>query len=324
MAVATKPWHLAVAFAVLGVGSSATTVIPCTTVVVALFVEQRAKALALAMTGFSVGGVGVAPVIAAVVHTHGLSTCAPWLALAYVVLVGGPGTVFVSSKCTSPVAARQPLAIAEPATAGLRSPLADVPYRQAVASWTFVVLAGSCAVLMGNQMGPQVHLVRLGTERGIDNPVLLITVLAMSSLVGRLVGGLIMGRVLTADFLAALGIVQAGALVLLATSTSTLGVAAGASLFGVCVGNLGVVMPLLLVERYGLTDYSRVFGLHQLAVNLGMAAGPGLVGWMRNETGTYPMPMLLLATASVASAVLVVVIVRPRYPRPVSIASRRA
>jgi MFS family permease len=323
VAVGTQPWHLAAALAVLGVGSSATTVIPCTTVIVALFDEQRTKALALTMTGFSVGGVAVAPVVAAVVHSHGLSTCAPWLALAYVVLVGGPGTAFVSSRYASTAASPRVVAVADAAAAGLPSPVRDVRYRQAVASWTFVVLAGSCAVLMGNQMGPQVHLVRLGTERGLDNPVLLITVLATSSLVGRLVGGVILSRVLTVDFLAALGIVQAGALVLLGTSTSTWGAAAGASLFGICVGNLGVVMPLLLVDRYGLTDYSRVFGLHQLVVNLGMAAGPGLVGWMRDEAGTYPIPMLVLATASAASAVLIVAVLRPSHARPAPRARRR-
>ena len=322
VAIAKEAWHFALAFGLVGVGVSASTVIPCTAVVVELFSEQRARALAVTMTGFSVGGIGVAPVIGLVVHREGLSTSAPWLGLAYAILVGGLGAVCVSSRRHLPRSSRAKHTTTDVHSRVEQPDVVSHPRPHRPIKWlTFSVVAGTSGVLMGNQMGPQVHLVRLGTERGMERPFLLLTVLALSSLTGRLVGGLFMGRVPTVDFLVGLSILQAVALVLLGLPAGKFGVAAGASIFGICIGNLGVVMPLLLVEQYGLADFSRLFGIHQLAANLGMAAGPGLVGWMRREAGAYQMPMVLLAVASLGCAALIHITFRP--PRRSHVAGTR-
>jgi MFS family permease len=309
VSVVDDPTLLAVAFGLVGVGGCATSLLPITVVIVRLFVQDRARALALTMTGFSVGGVGVVPLLSWLVHTYGVRTCAPWLAAAYLVLVGLPGALYVSSE---KAAAPDGPATSSGAQPGKKlippnASLAGVPYRDAVRSGVFLVLSGTCAVLMANQMGPQVHLVRMGAEKHIDNPVVLITILAGSSLAGRLVGGLVMARTEATMFFAGLGVVQAAALVLLAAPTGTAGAVLGAGFFGVCIGNLGVVTPLLLVERFGLLDYPRILGLHQLVINLGMACGPSVLGTLHGRLGGYALPLFAMASASLACAVVIAI-----------------
>lgn len=308
------PTLLAVAFGLVGVGGCATSLLPITVVIVRLFVHDRARALALTMTGFSVGGVGVVPLLSWLVHTYGVRACAPWLAAAYLVLVGLPGALFVSSDRGAASSGQATRSEVQPERQRIRpdAALVGVPYRDAVRSSVFLVLTGTCAVLMANQMGPQVHLVRMGTEKHIDNPVVLITVLAGSSLAGRLVGGLVMARTDTTMFFAGLGVVQAAALVLMAAPTGTAGAVLGACCFGVCIGNLGVVTPLLLVERFGLGDYPRILGLHQLVVNLGMACGPSVLGTLHGRLGGYPLPLFTMALASLACALVIAIRFRAR------------
>jgi predicted MFS family arabinose efflux permease len=117
----------------------------------------------------------------------------------------------------------------------------------------------------------------------------------------------VMARTEATMFFAGLGVVQAAALVLLAAPTGTAGAVLGAGFFGVCIGNLGVVTPLLLVERFGLLDYPRILGLHQLVINLGMACGPSVLGTLHGRLGGYALPLFAMASASLACAVVIAI-----------------
>lgn len=59
-----------------------------------------------------------------------------------------------------------------------------------------------------------------------------------------------------------------------------------------------VLIPVLLVEAFGVRDYAGIYSANQLLATLGIAAGPILMGVLRDATGGYATPLLLAAGAS--------------------------
>ena len=74
-------------------------------------------------------------------------------------------------------------------------------------------------------------------------------------------------------------------------------------MFGLTVGNLLMLHPLLLAERFGVRDYGRIYSRSQLVATLGVAAGPALLGLLRGAQGDYAAAFLLAAGSSVLAAV---------------------
>ncbi|MCW2613266.1 MAG: major facilitator superfamily protein [Frankiales bacterium] len=127
---------------------------------------------------------------------------------------------------------------------------------------------------------------------------------AIGSLSGRLLGRVVLSRTSTSGFFRLLLLVQAGALVVLALGRGT-GVLLGAALvFGLTIGNVLLVHPLLLAEVFGLRDFARVLSASGLVATGGIACGPLVVGLLRDSTGSYTAGYLAAASASLLGAVL--------------------
>jgi MFS family permease len=69
-------------------------------------------------------------------------------------------------------------------------------------------------------------------------------------------------------------------------------------LFGVTIGNLSVLIPLVIVELFGLTDYPRIYALSQFGTSLGTAGGPAVLATLHSGFGSYRVPLLILASVS--------------------------
>jgi MFS family permease len=83
------------------------------------------------------------------------------------------------------------------------------------------------------------------------------------------------------------------------------GLAAGTVLFGITIGNLTVLIPLVVVELFGLTDYPRIYAVSQFGASVGTAGGPAVLAWLHSGFGSYRWPLLILAGISVAASVAV-------------------
>ena len=137
-------------------------------------------------------------------------------------------------------------------------------------------------------MGAISQLVKLATERAGDHTgTRVVSVLAACSVVGRLSGGAIVTRFSTYRFaMVALGM-QAIGLSVLAFAHSSAAVLGGAALFGLGIGNVLLLHPLLLAEVFGVRDYARIYGRSALFVAAGNAIGPLSMGWLRDHGGGY-------------------------------------
>jgi MFS family permease len=300
-------WQLYLVFTVFGCGFSAASFLPGTAVIVARFDQDRAKALAVALTGASVGGVVVAPLLAHILDASGLAAAAPWLALSYVVLGGGPVVAVIRGQLAGHPASGD----AEPGRAGRPAP--GVSYAQAVRSAAFILATVCFAVLMATQTATQVQIVSIGSAMGVRGAEVAVSIMAFATLAGRLAGTLVLNRVPVVLFAAVIGFLQGASFAALALLPGLFGLTVGAVLFGITVGNLSVLIPLVVVELFGLADYPRIYAVSQFGGSLGAAGGPALLAALHSGFGTYRVPLLILAALAAAAAAATI---RLRPPEP--------
>ncbi|MBW3575950.1 MAG: hypothetical protein KY450_14135, partial [Actinobacteria bacterium] len=59
------------------------------------------------------------------------------------------------------------------------------------------------------------------------------------------------------------------------------------AVFGLSVGNVLLLQPVVLSEVFGVRDFSRLYARSQLIGTAGIAAGPILVGVLRDVANGY-------------------------------------
>jgi cyanate permease len=178
-----------------------------------------------------------------------------------------------------------------------------VPFAEAVRTRFYLAVTFGYVLVLGSQVGAIQQLVRLTEERTDKATASFATlVLAATSVVSRLVGGRVVTRLPMTQVTVALSAVQMVALAGIAFASSTAALFGAIVLFGATVGNLLMLQPLLIAERFGVLDYPRIFSRSQFASMFGTAGGPLLLGLLRDEAGGYRTSYLVAAACSLVGA----------------------
>jgi predicted MFS family arabinose efflux permease len=294
---------------VFGVGWSASSLVPVTTIVTRWFVHRRAMAIAVVSSGLSVGGVVLTPLAAWLLDTRGLAGGMPLLGLAFVV-----GIVPITLAFVRDDPARLGLSVEGAAPAGpARSAAGAVAsVAAAVRSRFFLWSTAAYLLIMLAQGGGIGHLFELAGERTDDaTAAVAVSILAGTSVVARLVGGWLATRRSVRRLTIGLCALQCASLVLLSQAADRFGLVAGAVLFGVTVGNLPVLQPLLIIEAFGVGRYAEIFARAQVPTTVGLAIGPVVLGLVHDATGGYAGSYLLAATAAAGAGVLMATLAGP-------------
>ena len=156
------------------------------------------------------------------------------------------------------------------------------------------------------QVGGIAHQYGLARETLSESQTALaVAILPVMSIIGRLLGGWIVGKVAIKQFALFIMGLQILALVMLASGTGVWGLCIGLALFGCTVGNLLMLQPLLIAEAFGLREYARIFSVANLMSSWGTAAGPAVMGYvfaLNNEQ--YGGAYLFAAAAAALGLVL--------------------
>lgn len=295
-------WQVYAAYAVFGVGFAACGLVPSSTLVARWFHRRRSVALSVSSTGLSAGGILLTPLASALIDGVGFEEAMRWLALAFV-----GGVVPVTALLLRP----------DPASVGLHpdgdavvegaAPVAltGTPYGEAVASRLFrrITLAWTLALLA--QVGGMAHVFSLVDGRVDDDAAALsVSVLAAASMVGRLVGGGLLTRVDVRVASLCWLVVQAVGLLTLGSLDGRAALLVASAVFGLSVGNILLLQPIVLAEVFGVRDYARVYGTSQLITTAGVATGPLLLGILRDLTDGYAAAYLAAVATSIAATVV--------------------
>jgi MFS family permease len=291
------PWQLFAAFLVMAFGWAAMSLGAITNLLGLWFDRRRGLAISVALNGASFAGIVVAPSLALLTASIGF-TQAVLLAVAAMVVILTPLTLLWIDRPRH-------------LEAGAEAPSA----RKAEARWTkalalrslhFWGVTGTFAIALLVQVGFIVHQVAfLEPMLGRAQAGVALGVTAGMALLGRIGLGVIIDRLdqrlATAMSLAS----QAAALLILTQTTSSVALLAACAIFGASVGNV-ITLPSLIVQReFEAASFGLLVGLSTAICQVVYAAGPGLLGLLRDLTGGYALPFCICAGLDLAGAAII-------------------
>jgi MFS family permease len=296
----TEPWQLVALYIVMAPGWNATSVAPIAATVGQWFDRKRGLALNLALSGATVAGLAVTPVLLAAIPALGFAKAERLLVLIGIVIAAGTVALFVRRGPLSP-------------RATTARPKRLAPLRQ----WHFWSISAPFAFVLLSQVGFLTHLVPLvsaRTEGGgppID-PALAVGINAAMALVGRLVLGLVIDRLEPRRASAICFLVQVGAIAVLAYAHAPLLVYGACAVYGLSVGNNITLSPMIVQREYTLDQFPAIVALSTAVVQTLYAFGPGLLGILRDASGGYGLPLTVCMGLNLAAAVLILTGARRR------------
>ena len=294
-------WQLYLVDALLAVGNTCCFLVPCTTVVTRWFHRRRSVALSIASTGISVGGLVFTPLASILIDDLGISRASVILGAVWVAVV------VPTAAAVWPDPARRgqwpdgdgPEVAAAPAAVEALG----VPYDEAVHSRFFRVLVIAYVFGLTAQVGALIHLYnRVSDDASKAVAGTAVLCVALSSVVFRLLGGVVAERLPLRRLTVTMFAIQGVALAILATASAPAGLLAGSVLFGATIGNTLMLQPLLIADAFGVRDYARIYSLNVLWTTLGVAGGPFVIGVIHDATGGYTSSYVVAAILSLVGA----------------------
>jgi predicted MFS family arabinose efflux permease len=190
-------------------------------------------------------------------------------------------------------------------------------FAEARRSRFFVGVAASYFFVMGAQVGAIAHIYRLAkTGGGADIAPLAVALLAGASVCGRLAGGWILLKVRPRAFTLSLFAQQAVALAVLAVAAGKGMLLLGVVMFGLAMGNILMMQPLLLAEAFGTHSFGRIYAISNFVSVPGVAGGPALIGLIFAASGGYTLPFLVVAGATLIGIVILLIAGPPTASQP--------
>ncbi|ABS64708.1 major facilitator superfamily MFS_1 [Parvibaculum lavamentivorans DS-1] len=303
----TELWQLYLFYILFGVGYAGAALIPGTTLVARWFARRRSVALSYASTGLSLGGILLTPLSAWAIEHLGLGGAAPWLALVLIVGIVPVAWVLIrpSPQSMGLGPDGDPIARDE---SGVPLPADGIDFERAIRSRFFIFTTAAYIFAMMAQVGTIAHQYSLIFARSGDSGTarLAVASMAAASIIGRLVGGQALAYMPSRGFVLGLTVVQGAALACYAFAESTPMLIATTIIFGLTVGNLLMMQPLMVAEAFGLKAYGRVYSLTQLFMTAGVATGPAAIGFLYTWLGGYEVAFLIMAISSLVAFGLIV------------------
>jgi MFS family permease len=181
-----------------------------------------------------------------------------------------------------------------------------ITFKQARGTRFFWGISIGYIFLMMAQVGGIAHQYGLARELlSESHTAMAIAILPVASIVGRLIGGWLVGRMSIRLFSIGMMILQGVSLSLLALGMNVLTLCLGLALFGATVGNLLMLQPLLIAEAFGIREYARIFAVANLMSSWGTAAGPAVLGLaFAANANLYSLSYWIAATAGVVGLIL--------------------
>lgn len=295
----SSPWQLYVVYVLMAFGWAGTSLAAIVTVTGMWFDRRRGMAMSLALNGASAGSVVVVPAL--------VGTTA-WLGFAWAV----PATVLaLGAILVAMVLAWVDWPQGHPAPA----PGADAPQdwskRRILGDIGFWSIAVPFSLGIAAQAGFLMHqYAALLPVLGNVNAGFAVALTGVCAIAGRVGLSFFIDALSPRRASAVLLAIQAAALVVMAHSDQALVLYAACAAFGLGVGNIITLPPLVIQREFPAQQFAQIASLATAVAGLTYAFGPGVLGVLRDATDGYAVPLYACVAVELVAAVLVVL--RPR------------
>ena len=262
---ARQPWQLFVAAAISGAGWAGTSAATVNAILSPWFVRNRAKALALAYNGASLGGVIFQPLwVQGILHLGFETTGVLIAAIALGVIWWLSGAWFARTPETLGQRADGD-EVGAPASVVTRPWVVALPGAKLARNWQFQTLIAGTSLALFAQTGLLVHLLaHLVPALGAGAASWLMAGATMAAMGGRTVTGLMLGTHVDRRLAVAAAValqLMASLVLLAAGGSNTALLVAGVLIFGLGLGNAVSLPPLIAQVEFARQDVPRVVSL---------------------------------------------------------------
>ncbi|MBN1105178.1 MAG: MFS transporter, partial [Deltaproteobacteria bacterium] len=194
--------------------------------------------------------------------------------------------------------------------------------KEAMGAKAFWMVAFSFFLALSGQITFMIHQISfLSPLLGQTGAAAAVGLTSVSSFCGRFLVGSIVDRADKRWVTAVCFLLQGTALFAASHSTQPLFLYLCAVLFGLTMGNIIMMQPLIIGEFFGMVSFGRISGLMMLFTSSGSALGPMFGGILFDVTRSYRASFTVFAGAYVLAA-LVILAVRAPVPSLQSRAGR--
>jgi predicted MFS family arabinose efflux permease len=293
-----EPWQLYAASAVLAFGWAGTSLAIITNTLSLWFDQKRGMAISLALNGASFGGIVGVPLLVAAISAFGFAGAMISAAIALVALMVPIILIFVK---------RPPISSNPAVVASAALPAAQIR-ACAFRDVAFLTVSIAFALVLFAQVGFIVHLIAfLDPVVGRQNAAIAVAILTAMAMAGRILFSTVIDR-LNQRLASAISFVsQAAALAMIINSRNEIALMAACAVFGFSVGNL-ITLPSLIVQReFDPRSFGVLISLITAINQVTYAFGPGVIGLLRDASGSYTLPFYGCIGLELAAAVLIMI-----------------
>jgi predicted MFS family arabinose efflux permease len=294
----SEPWQLYAVDALLAFGWAGTTLGIITNTLGLWFDRKRGMAISLALNGASFGGIAGVPLLVVAINRFGFSGAMMVSALAMILVTIPVILIFVGRPPRHSSASVAAAAANAPSPTQIRA--------RALRDFGFLSVSIAFALVLFAQVGFIVHLISfLDPVIGREHAAIAVALLTAMAMIGRILFSTVIDR-LNQRLASALSFAsQAVALVIVINSQNEIVLIAACALFGFSVGNL-ITLPSLIVQREFAPEAFGVLVSLLTAINqITYAFGPGVVGLLRDLSGSYTLPFYGCIALELTAAALI-------------------
>jgi predicted MFS family arabinose efflux permease len=292
-----EPRQLYAANAELAFGWAGTSLSKRTHTLGLWFDKKRGMAISLALNGASFGGIVGVPLLVAAIGHFGFAGAMIASAIALVVLMVPVILLFVGKPPILP--GLGPVTAADtPSPTQIRA--------RAFRDLAFLSVSIAFALVLFAQVGFIVHLISfLDSVIGRERAAVAVALLTAMAVVGRVLFSTVIDR-LNQRLASSISFVsQAVALVIIINIHNDVVMIAACALFGFSVGNL-ITLPALIVQReFDPRSFGVLISLITAINQVTYAFGPGVIGLLRDMSGSYSLPFYGCVGVELIAAVLI-------------------
>ncbi|WP_065750808.1 MFS transporter [Bradyrhizobium paxllaeri] len=301
-----EPWQLYLANAVLAFGWAGTSLGIITNTLGLWFDDKRGMAISLALNGASFGGIVGVPLLVTAIGYFGFSGAMTVSAVVMVALMVPVILLLVG---------RPPLHLDVGAVDAADAPSPTQIRARAFRDIGFLSVSIAFALVLFAQVGFIVHLIAfLDSVIGRQRATVAMALLTAMAVVGRVLFSFVIDR-MNQRLASSLSFVsQAVALLIVINVHNDYALIAACALFGFSVGNL-ITLPALIVQReFDPRSFGVLISLITAINQITYAFGPGVVGLLRDLSGSYTLPFYACIGVELTAAMLIMVRGRAKNP----------
>jgi MFS family permease len=296
----TSPWQLYAVNALLAFGWAGTSLGMITNTLGLWFDKKRGMAISLALNGASFGGIIGVPLMVVAISNWGFPAALIATAFVMIVLVVPIVLMAVGHPPDRIGVVAVPTAADAPSSQRIRA--------RAFRDVAFLTVSIAFALVLFAQVGFIVHLISfLDPVIGRERAAVAVALLTAMAVVGRLLFSTVIDR-LNQRLASAISFAsQAAALAIVINSRDEMLLFAACAVFGFSVGNL-ITLPALIVQReFDPRSFGVLVSLITAINQITYAFGPGVIGLLRDASGSYTLPFYGCIAVELTAAVLIMV-----------------